>query len=286
MTPAELQQLFHGDAGYIRLRSRPSLRPAEIREILLEDRLWFSSITDQDDIYEGRPLFRWREQPVELEAVRELSRRHLPWQPDHVVEAHVELVMARMGNPRIAQLTRNEYQAALTELYGSSSIACFFRDPVRQGHWASYADRGRGYGLVFDFSHPWNMVTARDMEPIEAVPFPVTYVPLLQRPVIELSFEPTDPGSAFEDLKAALLSKSDEWFHQQEERIFRAGIPAGHVIFPPDSLRALILGYAMNAEDRESVLAAVAARRSPLALFEVVPGAEDYRLELRAVETV
>lgn len=273
-----LQLVGDGDA-YVRLRAILNERPTEPEEILAESRIWMPDVRSQDDIYEGAPPFRWSNAPASRHNVEALARRVNAGAADEEIGRLVELVMGRLANPAVLANIRSGIEQQMADLYRSSSILSFFKDPSVQAHWAHYANRGRGYGLVFDFSHPWMIELSHELEPSPAVPFPVEYVPPNARPSIELDFRPSDLNS-FDDLKAGLLTKSNHWQEQREERLIRVGVPAGHVSFPPQSLKAIILGYNLSEDEKNLLTLKARQREDPLLVVEVVPSPTGFSLDL------
>jgi len=178
---------------------------------------------------------------------------------------------------------RSAIEADHRALYNNSSILSFFTDPTVQRHWAEYADGGKGYGLVFDFATPWPLKIFPDKPDLQCVPFPVEYSPHREFPAIELSIAPVNPSTAFDEIKRALLTKSVDWSHQREQRLIRVGIPAGPVLFPSGSLRAVLLGYSIETVHRTQLLELAGVRVPPLPVFEMKRGAASYALELHPV---
>src|SRR5690606_989090 len=150
------------------------------------------------------------------------------------------------------------------------SILSLFRDPTIQRNWSDYATQGAGFGAVFDFREPWPLESAQGLN-ILAVPFPVDYVPADEPPIIQIRVHPVHKDEGFDDIKVALLTKSDEWRSQREERLFRIGIGQGHVEFPAESLRAMLVGYAALKETEELIVDLCRTRHVPIPVFRVEP---------------
>lgn len=207
----------------------------------------------------------------------------MPGASEDQVQRQVDVMMGRVLDPQINAEMRAGIEQILSELYRRSSILSFFKDPRVQAYWAQYANQGRGYGLIFDFSEPWRFPIFEGFEDTPVVPFPVDYVPAHDRPPIDLHFSPMDRRRGFEDLQRGLLTKDIHWREQREERLVRCGIEAGHVEFPPSSLRAVVLGYAVDDERDASVLEAVAARTDELLVLRTVADRDTFNLRLEAI---
>ncbi len=274
-------ELIRSGDAFIRLRPTPRSRPEEARQIIIENSLWFSSVKSQDDWFEGRPRFAWPQEAVTYQQILELARRHCRSQV--AAQREADRIFAEIQDPRVLAERKAKLQAEHENLYAESSIASFFRNPLIAGHWAQYASRGQGYGLVFNLALPWTFVGARGEPPSRWAPFPVSYVAPTQRPCLHLQIGPSNPTAAFEELRGALLTKSSEWSNQREARFIRVGVPAGLVTFPPTSLRALVLGYDMDEVDKRTMLDLTAQRPEKLEIYQSRHSQEHYALELERI---
>lgn len=255
------------------------MHPEEPRQILLQNQVWFSNVRSQDDIFEGRPLFAWTADLPSDHELTLMSRRQMPGANAADIQRVAQHIRSRIRDPIIREEVIRGVEREHTELYERSSILSFFKDATLQRYWAQYANNGRGYALAFDFSIPWRFESAPGMGVQDWAPFPVRYVFRTNRPTITLSLCRTTPQAAFSQLEQALLTKSEEWLEQQEERLIRLGIPAGHVSFPAPSLVALIVGYNTSDEDLAALRALVGQRATELPIFRVEPS-NSYGLRL------
>lgn len=143
--------------------------------------------------------------------------------------------------------------------------------------WSHYAEYHHGF--VLEFRIPIlggrsELVYATD----RLLPFPVKYQP--NRPVVMVS--QFDKGELFHEI---LLTKSDLWKYEEEERVISEQRPAG--IFPyrrDDILCSVIAGMRMS-ERNEGILAAVCekVRESTipnLCLYKAEPHGEQYTLHV------
>lgn len=279
MTVEELLALLASDTGYIRLRGAVSSRPDEIGVILRDSELWFSAVSEQDDIFEGRPRVVWQE-CVDEEDLYDLARGQMVGAGDHACRSVAREIYQRLQIPAVIEDVRARISAHVMGLYQNSGICCFFSEFQNQRSWAEYASRGAGYGLVFDFSVPWRFEPGLGAGVMDMVPFPVTYVDG-ERPLVELSLAPADRADSFRDIEKALLTKSSVWRGQNECRLLRVGIGSGPVRFPEASLVAIILGYRISQEDEEIIRLHVAAHRPDLALFRIGLSDAGYDLALQ-----
>jgi hypothetical protein len=278
--PDAAKLIRDGDA-YLRIRPPIATRPEEIEQILAQNKIWFSSIRNQDDGFEGDPKVEWRGGFPSEDQVLGLARRMLQDEEEARQQAH--RILDRLANPVVFEQMKVDLKARIKDLYAESSITSFFRDPLRAGFWDQYSDRGKGYGLIFNMATPWHFIAMLDTSPNKWVPFEVAYVPPLDRPSIPVDATRVTPEAGFDDIKTALLTKSDEWAAQREERFIRVGIPNGLVDFPPDSLRAVVLGHDISGEDKKTILKLAAKRSNRISVFSSVRSPQYYALDLRRI---
>jgi hypothetical protein len=277
--PDEDDSSFWAEHAYVRLR--PSTRLlTEPQEMILGNRIWFGSIASQDDIFEGSPHFVADPNYLELEAITHLVSRNMVGASASEVDAFARRMFAELSDPGIFAERTGLMIERYSQLFRESSILSLFRDARVQRNWSDYATQGAGFGAVFDFREPWPLESARGLD-ILAVPFPVDYVPADEPPIIRIRAAPVYGEEGFDDIKIALLTKSDEWRSQGEERLFRMGIGPGHVEFPAASLRAMLVGYAASKETEELVVGLCRNRQVPIPVFRVEPAPPSRRLALR-----
>lgn len=272
---------FWREHAFIRLR--PTTRiGTEPEEIILGNRIWFGSVASQDDIFEGSPPFTADPGSVNLDAITALARRQMPGTPSNEIDRVACRIFEQLSDPNIFKQRTQALIEQCGEIFRSSSILSLFRDPAVQRNWHEYATQGAGYGAVFDFREPWSFQSAPGLDGLW-VPFPVSYVPAENPPVIRISAAPVGKEEGFADIKTALLTKSNEWANQREERLFRMGIGPGHVEFPRRSLRAMILGYSSSRDIQDLIVRLSLQRAAPLPVFQAQPAPPSRRLTLRRI---
>jgi hypothetical protein len=274
---------FWAEHAYVRLRPATRL-PVEAEEIISGNRIWFGSVASQDDIFEGAPHFVADPSSLELEAVTRLVAKNMAGASSAEIDAFARRLLSELSDPRIFAERTGLMIERYGQLFRGSSILSLFRDPRVQRNWSDYATQGAGFGAVFDFREPWPLESAQDLE-LLAVPFPVDYVPADQPPTIQIRAAPVNGDEGFDDIRTALLTKSDEWSSQGEERLFRVGIGPGHVEFPAASLRAMLVGYGASKETEELIVELCRTRHVPIPVFRVEPAPPSRRLALRQLVT-
>ncbi|MFH1599821.1 MAG: hypothetical protein ABIJ73_08550 [Pseudomonadota bacterium] len=269
---------FWADYAFIRIRGRSRI-PDEPRQVILENRIYMGGIRAQDDIYEGHPRFSEPSPTVRADLLK-LAKRQMPSASSSEVEDEVDRIMRRLSDEDTRSNAVKEIKLQLDAQIGQSSILSFFRVTTDQRNWSEYGERGKGHAFVFDFRHPWFMQCAVGMEPIDAVPFPIKYIPEGGAPEIPIKFGPTDKEEGWQDIEAALLTKSNRWADQREERLIRHGIGEGLVEFHPQSLKAVVLGYDAPRDDEEMFRELCSQRAGEIQLFRLRADRESWRLHL------
>lgn len=272
------RNLLLEDAAYVRFRPCLENRQHEPSELIRESKIWFSSVQEQDDRFEGRPLFEWDCTPPDPKRILELSRKKTASEAE--AKRETRRILGLLADPITQEWVKYDIEQALSRLFSESSIVSFFRSPFIQNDWYRYSDQGRGYGLVFDLSIPWIFQGAEGFPSKPWVPFRVEYVPNIRRPCIQLRLGPADPRESFDDVTKALLTKSADWSAQREERFIRVGVPAGHVRFPPESLRAIVFGDRINDTNRQHILSLARTRSTPLPVFETRESRKHFSMDL------
>lgn len=277
--PDEDDDSFWEKHAYVRLRGSTRL-PVEAQEIILGNRIWFGSVASQDDIFEGAPHFVADPSSLDLDEIKRLATRQMVGACSSQINAVAHQIFSELSDPRVFAERMGLMIERYGQLFRGSSILSLFRNPRVQRNWSDYASRGSGFGAVFDFREPWPLEVAHGLE-VQAVPFPVDYVPADQAPIIRVRAAPVAGAEGFEDIQTALLTKSNEWSSQEEERLIRVGIAQGLVEFPATSLRAILVGYAASAEAEELIVSLSRTRPIPVPVFRVAPAPPSRILALR-----
>jgi len=270
---------------HARFRTFAAGLPDQERQIVAENLMWFADVRSLDYTFEGRPLFTWSDLIPTREDVMALSYRQEPFLP---LFARLELVERMLTNvrddaERTWMMARIEEETR--EIYGRSSVCCFCTDPRLHRLWGQYADNGRGYALLFDFRTPWRMEAFAGHPAIDMVPFPIVYRAGPERPAIELSLA-RNTNNPFEDVEHGLLTKSEVWRDQAEERIVRIGLASGLVPFPADSLCGVVLGYASDQfpERRQGLIDLCRKGRSIVPVYQARRSMRGYEIELHPLD--
>jgi Protein of unknown function (DUF2971) len=138
--------------------------------------------------------------------------------------------------------------------------------------WSHYADEHKGYCFVFSesglCSHfgEYSDVTYQDAYP-------------------ELAPQDSSEGQVTEaQLKAFVLTKYSGWSYEDEVRFLCWDSGAGLREYPPQHLRAVVLGARMDAPSREKVRDWLAKRASKPLLYEARLSTSRFALEFRELK--
>lgn len=277
-----VRELILADEASIRLRSfGGGAKAREPEQILEESLLWFSSVMDQDDRFEGHPRVQWSQAAPTYEQILGYCRRN--HRPAIGANREANRIWKNLSNPETAKAVREQITDRIAKLFGDSSIASFLSRPFNPRNWWDYADRDRGWGVVFDLTLPWRF-EGHAGEWGRWPPFDVQYVSAVSRPSIELDYSIWSDREGFEAIQAALLTKSKEREEQKERRFVRVGVKAGLVSFPSGSLRAVLLGADIATENRERMLKLARSRPVRLPVFQMRQSVEHFALDLDLVQ--
>lgn len=279
----ETDELIRAGEIYVRYRPFSEAVADEEVQILSDNSVWFSGVRSLDDAFEGRPRFLWEDALPTRNELMDMSYRQAFNLPVHERLVLVEDMRQRIADGESRTRMMAQIEDVTRDIYRNSSICCFSKNPKSQRFWGQYAREGSGYALLFNFRRAWRMQSYFGKPSIDMVPFEVTYRPGVERPAVKLSLANL-PEDGFEEVRNALLTKSEEWKEQGEERIVRIGIPGGHVSFPGDSLCGVILGYRVEeklAARRERLidLSRIRAERFPIYQARLTPDGYEVELE-------
>lgn len=216
-------------------------------QIILNNSVWFSQPEALNDPFEARPKIQWAENPPPEANF------------DHNTRAVYMHIM----------------EMALRDIFSSTSIFCFTKNPCDIKMWSYYAAGHTGYCLIFDVNGGWRY-RAADGEIARLFPQQVEYKK--NYPLIDGDGDWRDPTLARSLSRESLLSKSDEWSFEAEWRMFRPSVRAGLQRFPRNSLRAIVLGACMKPADEERIRGLVLRRGEPIEIRQAKPARHEYRI--------
>lgn len=229
-----------------------------LKEILLDDKLWFSDPTKQNDPFEFRPIIntgktfgekRQFEKWVQGIYHKYGADRH------QRTSSRKKLVKECRKDP---QLLRKVY-ASYLEKHG---MYCFTEDLTSILMWAYYGSGHTGYCLKFDTK---KTTLFQKVKPINySIEYP-TVNPYAQKP--------DDLG------KESVLTKAIYWEHECEWRLFSQ--KPGHLDFPPENLVGIVLGYNMCDSFRTQIKKWCNERDCPIQVLYAFPDGREYKINIK-----
>jgi len=241
-------------------------------EIILENKMWFSTPEYFNDPFELRPHLHLPQgyQPDEL-VLKALARR-LPWGLRGYITRKIK---HQFQDPSAREALQTRLRMEVLQNISQTSIACFAESDLQIRMWSYYASSHKGVCFGFNFDKPWTCGK------IQIQPEKVVY----QRdyPAIEmLAVLDKHPDS---NVRAkALLAKAEEWSGEREWRCLRPYAPSGHQTFPIESLRKLVFGARIERDHREALLNLVKRRSIPLEVFQAIVAPDRFELTLERVD--
>ncbi len=214
--------------------------------IFTEQKLWFSTAEDFNDIFEVFPRYD-KLIPEMVEEV--LKRKYAFLPPDNTASFQEYKKATQEGCRQIIEQCNEEYpedfQAKFSKYYG---IVCFTEHLDSLLMWGHYTGCHRGFVIEFNPQHA--LFTPRDFGK-------VSYGE--NRPLLTLTKEPSSQ---------MLLCKSSEWAYEDEHRLIkkkteltpgtydRNGVKTeGHFVpLPMDSIKAVYFGCRISPEHRNNLI--------------------------------
>jgi|ERR1039458_99544 hypothetical protein len=213
-------------------------------QIFAEQKLWFSSASDFNDVFEALPR---HDQLIE-EITEDALEKSYAFLPPKITISYSEYKsLSREWRSRIIEKSNEEFpdgfQARFSKFYG---IVCFTEHLNSLLMWGHYTDCHRGFVIEFDPQH--DLFTPRDCR--------------------KACYGENRPVFTKASTAHILLCKSSEWAYEDEHRIIRPktelsqgtysrnGIETeGHFVpLPTDAIKAVYFGCRIAPEHRHNLL--------------------------------
>lgn len=241
-------------------------------QVLLENKLWFSTPDLFNDPFELRPHFRFDPKYQPDSEVIDSFRKHLPLALGDLFAAEIR---RRFQDPSARREMEQGLRDELLKKVAQTSIACFAESDLQIRMWSYYASSHKGICFGFNFDEPWRLGN---------IPFqPEKVLYQTEYPVIPL-VAVNDTHSDSDVRTKALLTKAEEWSGEREWRCIRHDTPSGHQAFPPQSLRRLVLGARIESKHRDDILELVRQRSFPIEVFQAREAHDRFELTLERVD--
>jgi hypothetical protein len=234
-------------------------KPERLRQILLEDTLYYPSAAELNDPTESLPTLA--DQPLDeiLDWLREQFKANNPDAKNEQLE-EIQQKGKSFGKEVLMKEIRRLLNAMMEHRYGILSLS---KREDSLTLWAHYADNHTGYCL--EFRNEGEFATGYEVLYQEKLP-------------LRLSSE-IDPYQAH-----FLFTKRPEWAHEEEIRILVK--PPGPQLFSPGLLVSVRLGKDVKAENVELVLDWVLKRTIPINLLKAVFNTKTQGIEFLKIDTL
>ncbi len=215
-----------------------------LERVFIHREIYFARPTQFDDKYECRPELIYS-------APKATKRKHAR---DHMRSRHPEMSRRQVWENAGPMLRNAEQDGGhtLRSKLQQLGILCLCEVNDSPAVWEEHADAHRGICLEFRIAN-------RAHVDFQGRALKVDYVDL--PPCINVHTTPWK-----DKVRRSLCTKLRKYEHEQEWRIVRDN--AGVQTYPKGLLAGVILGARISAENREKVLAWVAAHQAPLRVYE------------------
>jgi len=248
-------------------------RHLEADSIVLDNRLYFPSPSQMNDPLEATPKLKWSKDGAMTRAqIREMIKRQAPTMRFSEQFALRDTIWHRTQHPDRRASFRQSIADWLSASFLGSSLCSFFPQ-LDYAKWATYGDTGRGYALVFRRSTEW-VFDVRGQHFVGDAPLvrmrvlPIEYSETY--PEIDLDMDWYESENGWEAIRRGLLTKLDQWKHENELRVIRPGVPPSGQPFRPESLVGVIAGHKASDQLVDHLLALSRKRRSPISVYRSV----------------
>jgi hypothetical protein len=212
--------------------------------IFIEQKLWFSSASDFNDIFEAVPRFD-QIIPEMTEKARRINYAFLP--PEVGLNFSSYNARTKEFHHQVVESTHDEYPETFQRKFSlHAGIVCFSAHLDSLLMWGHYTDCHRGFVLEFDPRHAL---------------FP-------PRDFAKVRYDENRPVMTVETTSEVLLFKSPEWRYEDEYRLVKQkaeltkgtrvrngeNIEGHYLRLPMDSIKAVYLGCRIEKNDRENLI--------------------------------
>lgn len=238
---------------------------SQLRDYLVDSRLWLSSPAAFNDPFDMRANFIFEGRPHDKR--KHLIRRLKAIRPELTKKEREAAVSDLLTNHSVADIL-----AKSDEMQRSKFGVCSFTEEARNIlMWTHYGSNHTGVSLQFQITQDIAVFSRALL-----VEYDNEY------PVINYLGE--DFGI---EIGRTLLRKSEIWYYEKERRIFHPDVANQYLAFKPTALTALILGCAIETNTEENIKELLIERRNrghpPIRLFRAIKHKTQYRLCLQRI---
>jgi hypothetical protein len=237
----------------------------DVREILVESKVWFADPTTFNDLFESRPAIELpSESQIDGYAGRAGPKARADSADDGEFEQRMQAMRARMKDEAYIRAT-------LTREMKRVGVLCLVKSPLNSLMWAHYGSNHAG--ICFEFQslvgnrEPFGFACAVEYRKDRPVLVPTEFDRLA----------PSEFGSTF------IRAKPEEWEYEAEWRCFRAG--SGHVRFDPTLLLGVYLGARTDERDAKAIIGLCLSHSSKPKVNQIIMHQRTYELTARTMSS-
>jgi hypothetical protein len=251
-------------------------RLAYVEDVLKNSRIYFSSPDQLNDPADCRPIFRLAKSLSDLDFIRELEEGERQMIAEENLSAEEVAKLRLTHGVKVEDLADSITQHTQAMLQRATQIYCLSAGYSSAQMWGYYAEGHAGVCLHFDCSSGSMLRMARR----------VVYSEVREPILVPISYNKDD-----EVADRMVFAKAKAWQHEQEYRIVAHQGMVGdefpievgrYVSFPQALLTGITFGSKITDAHRSRLLEIIAARESPLRLFEASLG-DGFEIAVRPI---
>jgi hypothetical protein len=239
--------------------------------------LWFASADSFNDPFDSVLQYDFDSFDPELTvklAAGVVAQNH-PHFSQAQRNAEVEKCLEEFKADPIAYLTKFR-KASIDINYKRLGICSLTPVPYNLLMWAHYAKDHTGFCVGLDMNSIEALQEEQAIRDDDFSIHKITYAKQMPR-IDFLKSMTTD--SQVNDMINLLTTKSDDWEYEDEYRFIRWDGANSSLSIGESCLAAIILGYRIERENRDRIIATVKAMRRSIPVYQATP--EDYKFSLR-----
>jgi hypothetical protein len=276
---AALKHRFAWAEGHLalyRFMGLEGARFAYVEDVLQNSRIYFSSLDQLNDPADCRPIFKMAKSLLDPEFIKELEEGEKLMIAEESLTAEEVAKLRITHGVKVEDLADSITQHTQAMLQRATQIYCLSAAYSSAQMWGYYAEGHAGVCLHFDCNSGSLLGMARR----------VVYSEVREPILVPISYNNND-----EVADRMVFAKAKTWQHEEEYRIVahegmvgdEFPIEAGrYVSFPQALLTGITFGSKITDAHRSRLLEIIAARKSPLRLFEASLG-DGFEIAVRPI---
>ena len=251
-------------------------RLSYVEDVLLNSRIYFSSPDQLNDPADCRPIFRLAKFLSDPDFIKELEEGERQMIAEERLTAEEVAKLRLTHGVKVEHLADSITQHTQAMLQRATQIYCLSAGYRNAQMWGYYAEGHAGVCLHFDCNSGSLLGMARS----------VVYSEVREPILVPIHYNKDDDVA-----DRMVFAKAKAWQHEEEYRIVaHEGIVGDefpivdgrYVLFPQALLTGITFGSKITDPHRRHLLAIIAARESPLRLFEASLG-DGFEIAVRPI---